>query len=189
MKTKLTKTQVKALASKDGLKPALCGALFEPEKSRLTVTNGHALISYPVEPGKDDNGGVIPVDLFATAKDAKNPSNEYFINGTAKRSCDGLTQETQLIEDRFPDYESVIPTGAPDYEIGFDLELIKQVADAMPKGNDGKKTVKLSFYGPVSAARFESSAHRNEKRITGVIMPVRLRGFSNDTITKEKETV
>ena len=172
MRTKLTKTQVKALASKDGLKPALCGALFEPEKNRLTVTNGHALICYPVEPGKDDNGGIIPVDLFPTVKDANNPSNEYFINGTAKRSCDGLTQETQLIEERFPDYEAVMPTGAPDYEIGFDLELLKQVAAAVPLDKNRMKTIKLSFYGPVSAARFESRDH-NEK-ITGVIMPVRI---------------
>ena len=172
MRTKLTKTQVKALASKDGLKPALCGALFEPEKSRLTVTNGHALISYPVEPGKDDNGGVIPVDLFPTAKDAKNPSNEYFINGTAKRSCNGLTQETQLIEERFPDYEAVMPTGAPTFEIGFNLELLKMVADAVPVEN-GAKNVKLSFDSSISAVRFETTQH--EKKITGIIMPVRIK--------------
>jgi len=171
MKTKLTKTQVKALASKDELKPALCGALFEPEKSRLTVTNGHALICYPVEPGKDDNGGVIPVDLFATAKDAKNPSNEYFINGTAKRSCDELTQEMRLIEDRFPDCEAVIPTEKPTFEIGFNLELLKMVADAVPVAYSGKK-VKLSFTDSLSAVRFETMDH--EEKISGVIMPVRI---------------
>ena len=171
MKTKLTKTQVKALASKDELKPAICGALFEPEKNRLTVTNGHALICYPVEPGKEDNGGVIPVDLFATAKDAKNPSNEYFINGTAKRSCDELTQEMKLIEDRFPDYEAVMPTGAPTFEIGFNLELLKMVSDAVPVEN-GAKNVKLSFNSSTSAVRFETTQH--EKKITGIIMPVRI---------------
>ena len=171
MKTKLTKTQVKALASKDGLKPALCGALFEPEKNRLTVTNGHALICYPVEPGKEDNGGVIPVDLFATAKDAKNPSNEYFINGTAKRSCDELTQEMKLIEDRFPDYEAVIPTGKPTFEIGFNLELLKMVADSVPVEN-GAKNIKMSFDDSLSPVRFETTQH--EKKITGIIMPVRI---------------
>ena len=172
MRTKLTKTQVKALASKDGLKPALCGALFEPEKNRLTVTNGHALICYPVEPGKDDNGGIIPVDLFPTVKDAKNPSNEYFINGTAKRSCDGLTQETQLIEERFPDYEAVMTTEKPTFEIGFNLELLKMVAEAVPVEN-GAKNVKLSFTdNSISPVRFETTQH--EKKISGVIMPVRI---------------
>jgi len=182
MKTNITKKQIAALASKDGLKPALCGVLYEPEKSRLTVTNGHALISYTVDNGENDNGGIIPVDLFPTAKDAKNPRNEYFINGTAKRSCDGVTQETQLIEEQFPDYESVLPKDEPTLEIGFNLELLKMVADAVPVEN-GAKNVKLSFNSNTGGVRFETTQHA--KKITGVIMPVRLK----DIITKEKETV
>ena len=104
MKTNLTKKQVSSLTSKDGLKPALNGLYYEPSKKRLTATNGHALISYNVESCKNESTAIIPTEVFKTkAKD----NCKYYINGEASRISDEGKANYNLIDEKFPNYESV----------------------------------------------------------------------------------
>ena len=122
MKTNLTKKQVSSLTSKDGLKPALNGLYYEPSKKRLTATNGHALISYNVESCENESTAVIPTEVFKTkAKD----NCKYYINGEASRISDEGKANYNLIDEQYPDIDSIQPSYDNSIEYGVNLELLK----------------------------------------------------------------
>ena len=170
MKTTLTKKQIGSACSKDPLKPALTGAYYQPEENRLTTCDGAILVNYPVQSDKNESTAVLPVDIFPTIKEAKHST--YVINGKAERSCNGSTQTAKFIQEKYPDYKSVIPKDAPAFEIGLDLMKLKQLCDALPMSEIKNKAVKFSFIAPLKAALFETTAHK--EKITGLIMPIRL---------------
>ena len=109
MKINITKQNAAALASKDAIKPSLQGCLIDPDNKKAVITNGHALIMYPLkmEKGEEASRAVVPVDIFAP-NIKQSESAEYCINGAAVRQDNAGTQEAALINERYPDYESVI---------------------------------------------------------------------------------
>ena len=193
MKTQITKRNVSALASKDDLKPALTGAFFEPEKSRLTVTNGHALIMYPLEmdDSKEYSTGILPLDLFQS-KAKEVDRTEYEVNGAAVRinTLDGSKAEYPVMDDRFPDYEPVMPREYESkFEIVLDLNLLVKIAQAIPGTAANCKAVKLDFTDQRGAVRFQTWGEdipKGAEGIKGVLMPIR---HKPHPITKESDTV
>ena len=183
MKTNLTKKQVSSLCSKDDLKPSLKGLLYEPKKSRLTATTGHALISYKVIPSAEDHSAVLPPELF---KSKMNDDCNYSINGKAVRINGLETANYNLITERYPDYEAVIPNYKENktFEIALNLELLKQLCDAVPKSKNGHKNIKLTFNieSSLKPVLFEQLTdaekwdnNERESEYNGVLMPVRMK--------------
>ena len=178
MKTNLTKKQASALCSKDDRKPVLKGLLYEPEKSRLTATTGHALISYKVTPDDGDNSAVIPPELFKTKQ---SDDCTYAINGSAVRTNGAETANYNLINENYPDYESVIPKPNPNskFEIALNLDILKQLWEAVPKSDDGNRNIKLTFntessLKPVLFEQLSGKTINDGVEYSGVIMPVRM---------------
>ena len=103
--------------SKDDLKPALTGVLFKLESENITTvaTDGHRLAKYVCknETEKGFEGEVIVPRKFlntissyvGSAEDMSLIMNENVF--TAKVGAD--TIHTRIIDEKFPDYESVIP--------------------------------------------------------------------------------
>mgnify|MGYP005819300339 CR=1 FL=1 len=175
MKINITKKQASAVCSKDEFKPALKGLLYEPKKSRLTVTNGHVLLSYNVTPDENDSTGILPSELF---KSKISDNCTYEINGSAKRVDQHGSAEYNLIDERYPDYESVIPASIKNkHEVCLDLNLLKQLFDAVPKNDNNTKTIKLTFNtgDSNSVIKFKQfNVDSDEYNYEGVLMPVRL---------------
>ena len=170
----ITRTIIKALASPDSLKPALHGVLIAPDKKRAVVTNGHALIMYPleIEDGEEVSRAVVPVDIFAP-NIKQSESAEYCINGAAVRQDSAGSQEADLIPDKFPDYEEVIKPDGQAYTITLDFNLLAKVAKAIPGGANEQKPVRLHITGPITAVKFETTDKYKGDAIKGLIMPIR----------------
>ena len=176
MKTNLTKKQISSLFSKDDRHGSIKGVLYEPKKNSLTATNGHALISYKVEPCENDSTGILPTELFKTKKTDK---CEYQINGKATRKSDDGTSTYNLIDENYPDYESVTPDINNSHEIGVNLELLKKLCDSVPSDNFKNKYIKLIINkDDVNCAiKFEQFIAHNDSsdpEYSGLIMPVRI---------------
>tara|TARA_R100001163_G_C5059812_1_gene196524 strand:+ start:1752 stop:2309 length:558 start_codon:yes stop_codon:yes gene_type:complete len=179
MKTNITKKQVSSLASKDDLKPVLKGALYEPEKSRLTVTNGYCIISYKVSADENDSKGILPTQLF---KSKISDKCSYEINGVAKRIDTNSEAVFNLIDDKYPDYESVIPDSINNkHEVVLNLEQLHLLYNAALKDSDNRKDIKLTFNlddcnAVIKFEQFASGGGVNagSPAYNGVIMPCRL---------------
>ena len=171
---KMTKQVAAALASKDDLKPSIKGCLIDPENKRAVVTNGHALIMYPlqIEDGEEVNRAVVPVDIFAP-NIKQSESAEYCINGAAVRQDSAGTQEAALIDEKYPDYENVIKPDGQAYTITLDFSLLAKVAKAIPGGANEQKPVRLHITGPITAVKFETTDKYKGDDIKGLIMPIR----------------
>ena len=175
MKTNLTEKQVSALCSKDNKHGSIKGLYYEPEKKRLTTTNGHALITYNVESDENDSTAVIPVELF---KAKKTDLCKYEINGVASRITGNEKSSYNLIDEKFPNYEAVIPKIENSHEIAINLELLKKLCDAVPVDSNNNKHIKLTINknNSSSAIKFEQYASGDEEKpnYSGLIMPVRI---------------
>jgi DNA polymerase III sliding clamp (beta) subunit (PCNA family) len=159
MKTIHNLTGFTGLTSKDELKPGLAGVYLNVKKSELCATDGHVLGVAKVIVEDDDSTAILPADALkyksGTAKRPKEVTWE--VNGKVKRTEleIGSGEESsfgfQPIQERFPDYEMVLPWNGktdPVFEIGVDLTLLARIAKAIPC-ND--KSVKLTFRDPLGA--------------------------------------
>ena len=197
MKTTINARQLKNLASNDCLKPSLRGVFLNTEKKELCATDGHVLGRYQVEVSETDHNAVLPLSAFEykTGKQGYTVG-EFAVNGNVSRTtCHNSTGQEEraefpLVDERYPDYENVLPVDNPEYEIGVDLKLLQKIAAAMPTK---EKTVKLSFSGPVGAIRIEPTAGAademkgNGEKFSFIVMPMRLE--EKQYIAEESETV
>ena len=104
--------------SKDDLKPALTGVLFRFEEKKLTVvaTDGHRLVRYIRNDfeGKEFSGDVIIPRKFLNLMNSLLAADEnvqiWMGDNNLTASVGSDTIFTRIIDERFPDFESVIPT-------------------------------------------------------------------------------
>ncbi|HEY4653432.1 MAG TPA: DNA polymerase III subunit beta, partial [Cyclobacteriaceae bacterium] len=105
--------------SNDELRPAMTGVYINlgDQNTTFVSTDGHRLVRYRRSDVKSDNGNAIIIprkalNLLKTTLPAENTpvsldfnmSNAFFRFGNIKMIC-------RLIDERFPDFENVIPTG------------------------------------------------------------------------------
>jgi DNA polymerase III subunit beta len=116
-------------ASTDELRPAMTGVLvkFEDSNTTFVATDGHRLVRYRRLDLVSDSGTTILIPKKAISHLQKalptenqdctiefNPSNALFSFGNFKFIC-------RLIDEKFPDYESVIPPDNP-FKLTVDRE-------------------------------------------------------------------
>ena len=125
--------------SKDDLKPALTGVYFKFEKDTLTAvaTDGHRLAKYvrsDFKAGQFQGEVIIPRKFLniITAYISNDETAQLWLGDSVfTATVGGDTIYTRIIEERFPDYQSVIPTDN-EKEIRVDcnnlLSAVKRVS-------------------------------------------------------------
>ena len=178
MKTELTKKMIKSCTSKDALKPALKGAYLDVDKKRLTTCNGVAVINYKVDVSPEDNSGILPVELF---KNKISDRCEYSVNGVAIRNNFDSKSEYNLIDQKFPDVDSVTPEDdVEDRVVGINLDLLKQLCEGVPKDNNGNKYIELRIPKNCNKAiKFKQFNVDGISNYDGIMMPVRIDETTN----------
>ena len=98
--------------SKDEIKPALQGVLFDnQEKLNIVATDGAKLIKIEVEKKEQLNKNIIvPTKFLNLIKTFIKNNNKIFISENhLKIEIDNIKISSRLINQKFPDYSSVIP--------------------------------------------------------------------------------
>ncbi len=125
--------------SRDELKPALTGVLFRFGKDELTAvaTDGHRLVRYIRSDyqSQEFTGDVIVpkkfLSLIATALSGEDSTQMWLGDNHLTATIGSDTYFTRIIDERFPDYESVIPKDN-DKELKVDrfalLSAVKRVS-------------------------------------------------------------
>ncbi len=160
--------------SNDELRPAMTGVYLSLNDTNTTfvATDGHRLIRYRrVDVVSDmDNAMIIPrkaLNLLKATLPAEstpvtieyNVSNAYF-------KFDHIQMICRLIDERFPDYENVIPVDNPNHVVIDRLELLSSLKRIAIYANKTTHQVRLKITGSelmISAEDLDFSNEANER--------------------------
>ncbi len=160
--------------SSDELRPAMTGVYVNlgDKNTTFVATDGHRLVRYRRTDIKSDNGNTIIIPrkalnlLKATLPTENadvsidfNMSNAFFKFGTIRMIC-------RLIDERFPDYENVIPTTNPIKMTISRTELLGSLKRISIYANKTTHQVRLKITGSelqVSAEDLDFSNEANER--------------------------
>ncbi|MDQ3290831.1 MAG: DNA polymerase III subunit beta [Bacteroidota bacterium] len=160
--------------STDELRPAMTGIFVQLTENNITfvATDGHRLLRYrrnDVSPG-DSTSIIIPRKAFTLLKNTLpaeptsvrvefNSSNAYF-------SFDNIRLVCRLIDERYPDYENVIPIKNPNKLIIDRYDLLSSVRRISIYSNKTTHQVRLKLAGSelqISAEDLDFSNEANER--------------------------
>ena len=167
--------------SKDELKPALTGVLFRFEEKALTAvaTDGHRLVRYIRKDfeNKEFSGDVIIPRKFLNLMNSLLTTNESIQiwmgdnNLTASVGKDSIF--TRIIDERFPDFESVIPTDS-DKEILVEREaLLSAVRRVSIFSNRSTRQIALEIADDKAVVRTEDPEKASKAKEE---IPIKLNG-------------
>ncbi len=160
--------------SSDELRPAMTGVYVNlgDKNTTFVATDGHRLVRYRRTDIKSDNGNTIIIPrkalnlLKATLPSENtdvnidfNMSNAFFKFGNIRMIC-------RLIDERFPDYENVIPTSNPIKMTISRTELLGSLKRISIYANKTTHQVRLKITGSelqVSAEDLDFSNEANER--------------------------
>lgn len=160
--------------SNDELRPAMTGVYVNLSDSDTTfvATDGHRLIRYKRDDVKADSGNsiIIPrkaLNLLKTTLPADevpvhiefNMANAFFNFGSVKMIC-------RLIDERFPDYENVIPSDNTNTMVIDRSELLSSLKRIAIYANKTTHQVRLKITGSelqISAEDLDFSNEANER--------------------------
>jgi len=119
--------------STDELRPAMTGILWQMEPGSVTfvATDGHRLLRYRrLDVGSEYRGNaIVPrkawAMLKATLGGEATPVKASFSNSNASFSFHNVRLVTRLIDERYPDYENVIPIRNPNKLLISRVELLR----------------------------------------------------------------
>jgi DNA polymerase-3 subunit beta len=160
--------------SSDELRPAMTGVYVNLGEKNTTfvATDGHRLVRYRRTDIKSDNGSAIIIPrkalnlLKATLPSENtdvsidfNLSNAFFKFGNIRMIC-------RLIDERFPDYENVIPASNPIKMTISRMDLLSSLRRISIYANKTTHQVRLKITGSelvVSAEDLDFSNEANER--------------------------
>ena len=160
--------------SNDELRPAMTGVYVNLGEKNATfvATDGHRLVRYRRTDIKSDNGNAIIIPrkalnlLKATLPGENTPvsidfnlSNAFFKFGNIRMTC-------RLIDERFPDYENVIPTQNPIKMTIGRSEILSALKRISIYANKTTHQVRLKITGSelqISAEDLDFSNEANER--------------------------
>ena len=160
--------------SSDELRPAMTGVLLEIDPNCLTfvATDGHRLLRYRrLDVGGGARGRVIiPKKAWALLKStlpseetpvaiALTPSNAFF-------NFQQLQLVTRLIDERYPDYENVIPLSNPNQLLINRSELLHAVRRCSLMANKTTHQIRLALENAQVAISAEDLDFSNEAQET-----------------------
>jgi DNA polymerase-3 subunit beta len=160
--------------SNDELRPAMTGVYINLSTTNTTfvATDGHRLVRYRRVDvaAKDDTSIIIPrkaLNLLKSTLPSENvpvtvefnSSNAYFKFNNTKMIC-------RLIDERFPDYENVIPVDNPNHMTIDRLEFLGSLRRIAIYANKTTHQVRLKLTGSelqISAEDLDFSNEANER--------------------------
>jgi DNA polymerase III subunit beta len=160
--------------SNDELRPAMTGVYINLSTTNTTfvATDGHRLVRYRRVDvaSKDDTSIIIPrkaLNLLKSTLPSENvpvtvefnSSNAYFKFNNTKMIC-------RLIDERFPDYENVIPVDNPNHMTIDRLEFLGSLRRIAIYANKTTHQVRLKLTGSelqISAEDLDFSNEANER--------------------------
>ena len=160
-------------ASKDDLKPALCGIYFNITTNKITTvsTDGHRLIKYSIktkEKNKEESSIIIPIKFLNILKGIIN-KNETIEIQTGENHIEikhnNVYLLSRIIKETFPDFNSVIPENNPICAKIKTEEVVDAVKRISIFSNKTTKQVQLHFSNDeiiVSAEDKETKASAKE---------------------------
>ena len=162
--------------STEDLRPAMTGVYFQLNETNLTfvATDGHRLVRYRrVDVASDSaNSIIVPRKALTLLKSSLpsentpvemefNQSNAFFTFNSTKLIC-------RLIDERYPDYENVIPLENPNQLVMNRLDLLNCLKRISIYANKTTHQVRLKMSGSelqVSAEDLDFSNEANERLV------------------------
>ena len=185
---------VAKIASKSEMKPALASVMFK--KDRTVATDGFRLLEvtvpadvkpeeFPAVDGKSAMRGcepfLVPAKSVREIKLLKN-KNLPMLENMAIKHIDGKHIEfmtTDLsasqiksvnrIDDKFPEYEQIFPTGKPEAVLFVNAKLLGEMLSIMGELNE---QITFKIYGSEKPAVMECGISNQKAR--ALIMPIRM---------------
>jgi len=160
--------------SNDELRPAMTGVYLHLSDTNLTfvATDGHRLVRYRrVDVNSDsDNSVIIPrkaLNLLKTnlPSETTNVSVEYNASN-AFFKFENISMICRLIDERFPDYENVIPADNPNHMTINRMEFLSSLKRIAIYANKTTHQVRVKITGSelqVSAEDLDFSNEANER--------------------------
>lgn len=133
-------------ASTDEFRPAMCGVYLDPNNGNpvAVATDGLRLIRRALPFAIEDD--VIVPTMFLTRLDLFDGDVEVSYNASHIRAQDETTTLTsRLIDERYPDWHSVVPQSNPDTIIVTRQKLIDVVQRVAVASNEQTSQVRLTF--------------------------------------------
>lgn len=160
--------------SSDELRPAMTGVYLNLSETNTTfvATDGHRLIRYRrVDIASDDGAAMIIPRKALTLLKSTLPSSNTNVNvqynvANAFFKFDGIHMVCRLIDERFPDYENVIPAGNENEMIIDRTELLGSLKRIAIYANKTTHQVRLKITGSelvISSEDLDFSNEANER--------------------------
>ncbi|CAN5198887.1 DNA polymerase III subunit beta [soil metagenome] len=160
--------------SNDDLRPAMSGVFFNISDTNTTfvATDGHRLVRYRrVDVASENSNSIIiprkALNLLKASLPAENTNvNIEFNNAVAFFRFNNIQMICRLIDERFPDYENVIPINNPNTISINRLELLGSLRRIAIYANKTTHQVRLKITGnefQVSAEDLDFSNEANER--------------------------
>lgn len=160
--------------SSDMLRPALTGVLFEIGKDKITsvATDGHRLAKITLSNSSGSSiqpGIIIPkkfLNLIVNALGDSEDNNFVISDNHVMLTIGGTTFYTRIIDEKYPDYDSVIPKENDKELTVIAEELLSSVVRVSIFANKTTQQIKLTISGnslKISSADPESGGSGSEE--------------------------
>lgn len=160
--------------SNDELRPAMTGVYINlsPTNATFVATDGHRLIRYRrVDIAAPDAASIIiprkALNLLKSTLPSENlPVTVEFNNSNAYFNFNNIKMICRLIDERFPDYENVIPVDNPNHMTIDRIEFLSSLRRIAIYANKTTHQVRLKLTGSelqVSAEDLDFSNEANER--------------------------
>ncbi|ERM82669.1 DNA polymerase III subunit beta [Rhodonellum psychrophilum GCM71 = DSM 17998] len=160
--------------SNDELRPAMTGVYINlsPTNATFVATDGHRLIRYRrVDIAAPDAASIIiprkALNLLKSTLPSENlPVTVEFNNSNAYFNFNNIKMICRLIDERFPDYENVIPVDNPNHMTIDRIEFLSSLKRIAIYANKTTHQVRLKLTGSelqVSAEDLDFSNEANER--------------------------
>jgi DNA polymerase-3 subunit beta len=162
--------------STDDLRPAMTGVFVQVDTDHTTfvATDGHRLVRYRREDVKSENATsmILPrkalMLLKASLPSGSIPVKAEFSNSNAFFSFGNIKMICRLIDERYPDYENVIPQNNPNHMKIGRAELLSTLKRISIYSNKTTHQIRLKVTGnelEISAEDLDYSNEANEKLV------------------------
>lgn len=190
---------VNKFVAKNQTSPALANILVTPKVTCATdrytlleveTAPDYKLEDYPIIPNivnVEIEAHVMPIDaanqLLANLKKAKSPKLPILETASAIKAGDetqagfvttNLETASPLIykkiDDKFPEYQSIMPAVTPVLELNVSPDYLKRIAEVFT--TIGNASVNIKFYGEMNPVVFEAKTPQGQ-RVTALLMPIK----------------
>jgi DNA polymerase-3 subunit beta len=162
--------------STDDLRPAMTGVFVQVDTDHTTfvATDGHRLVRYRREDVKSENATsmILPRKALMLLKSSlpsgSIPVKAEFSNSNAFFSFGNIKMICRLIDERYPDYENVIPQNNPNHMKIGRAELLSTLKRISIYSNKTTHQIRLKVTGnelEISAEDLDYSNEANEKLV------------------------